>query len=107
MVDFHRKVGDTSSLTVKLTANDADALLGSAKKVIFTMSVSDDAEPKAEGLAQIVTASDGVVRYNFDEAEVDKAGIYAIEWEVTYEGGATQTFPIDYPMIVRFTESLN
>lgn len=89
----HLKRGDTSpSILYALTPTTVD-LTGAT--VRFNMRNSDGATIKINrAVAVIVTpAGTPTVRYDWQAADVDTVGFYDAEFEVTYSGGAVETFP--------------
>lgn len=89
---FYLKRGDTSpSLTYALDPATVD-LTGAT--VRFNMRLTGGATKVNRAAAVIVTPTGTpTVRYNWQAADVDTAGFYEAEFEVTYSGGAVETFP--------------
>lgn len=89
---FHLKRGDTSpSLLYALTPTDV-VLTGAT--VVFNMKDSAGTVVVNQAAAIVVTATGTpTVRYDWVSGDVDTAGEFLGEFEVTYSGGAKETFP--------------
>lgn len=93
--DFVIKQNDTTP-AITSTLKDADGgpvnLTGAT--VRFIMRRKGAGTPKVDGEATIGSpATAGGVSYAWDAADTDTAGRYDAEFEVTFAGGAKQTFP--------------
>lgn len=84
-------VGRTFSDT--LTEAGVAADLSTATGVLFILRSPDALEPKVAAAATIVSAPAGTVKYVTVLDDLDTAGEYLQEWQVTYAGGAIATFP--------------
>jgi hypothetical protein len=89
------KKNDTGS-TIQATLTDASGaavnLTGAAVK--FTMTAYGATTPKVnKQTAAIITAASGIVAYTWQAGNLDTAGPYRAEFEVTFGNGAVQTFP--------------
>jgi hypothetical protein len=89
---FTLKTGDTSpSITYALLPATVD-LTGAT--VRFSMRTRDDGTVIVNrAAAVIVTATPPVVRYDWQAGNTTLAGRFDAEFEVTYAGGAIETFP--------------
>ena len=107
---FFIKRNDTADdlqATLKDAANSAVALTGATVK--FTMKKPGAAAAKvSKAAAALVDAANGVVKYAWQAGDTDEAGEFSAEFEVTYAGGAVQTFPNskETRLIVRIREDL-
>lgn len=107
MSEIARKQNDTTPITGELTENGSASDLSNASKVEFFMTEDTNSDPKVSGEASIVDAANGEVRYHFSSDEVDEAGIFLAEWQVTYANGTIHTFPNTGYMRIRFDEDLS
>jgi hypothetical protein len=89
------KRNDTgSTITATLTDAGGNAVDLSGATVKFTMTPDGSTTPKVNKQgATIVTAASGIVRYTWQAGDLDTAGPFRAEWEVTFGGGAVQTYP--------------
>lgn len=65
--------------------------------VVYTLTNVATGEVKvlrAPGVVRNQLSFPGEVYYQWVAGDVDTAGTYAEEWEVTYPGGAKETFPV-------------
>lgn len=96
MRDTHYlKRGDTSpSLLYALDPATVD-LTGAT--VRFNMRPSSGGAVKVNRAAAVIVTATGAptVRYDWQPADVDTAAFFDAEFEVTYTGGAVETFPND------------
>lgn len=88
---FYLKRGDTSPSLIY--ALDPTTVVLTGATVRFNMRLSNGAVKVNRAAAVIVTTSPPVVRYDWQAGNVDTAGFYEAEFEVTYAGGAVETFP--------------
>lgn len=89
---FYLKRGDTSPSLIYALDPATVVLTGST--VRFNMRLSGGAVKVSRAAAVIVNATGApTVRYDWQAGDVDTAGFYDAEFEVTYAGGAVETFP--------------
>lgn len=99
---FHTKRGDTRT-AIKATLKDAKEqpvdLTNCRVKFIMTKIGGKTAKINREAI--IKDAANGIVWFVFEANEVDEAGTYRAEFEVTYADGRVETFPnADYITII-------
>lgn len=90
---FYLKKGDNSpSLIYALTP--ASVVLTGAT-VRFNMRAANGGAVKISRAAAVIVTATGTptVQYNWQAADTDTAGFFDAEFEVTYAGGAVETFP--------------
>ena len=99
---FYLTKGDTSpSLLYALTPTTVD-LTGAT--VRFNMLLNGGAVKISRAAAVVVTQTGTpTVRYDWNAADTDTAGFYSAEFEVTYAGGAVETFPNSDFIVVAIT----
>lgn len=98
--DFHLKAHDLlPSIQASLTNGGAAVDLTGAT-VKFIMRAADANFSPSAGTAKINTAAvlvppatSGVVRYDWVTGDTDSPGNYVAEWQVTFTGSKTETFP--------------
>jgi len=103
---FHIKRNDTSpsiSCSIDIGGTAVD-LTGTDVKFIMRKEGASAATVAAA--AVIVSALGGIVRYDWQAADTAIAGLYAVEWEVTFSGGTKRTFPQDGYLYVNVLSDL-
>lgn len=106
MSKIYRKRNDTTPLSHTLRENGEPADLSNATKVEFFMSLSVDKALKADGTGTVVDETSGEVQYSFSQDEVDEAGFFMAEWQVTYGDGTIRTYPNKDYLTVQISEDL-
>lgn len=94
MPDFTIKANDRlPSIQATLSSGGAPLNLTTATGVKFIMKTKTGNTIKVNGVATIVTAASGVVRYDWLAVDTATPGEYVAEWEITWTGGKKQTVP--------------
>lgn len=90
---FYIKQNDTSpALQVTLKDGDGNVVDFTGATVVFSMSAGGVVKVN-EQAATSVDAANGVVKYSWAAGDTDTPGNYLGEFEVTFAGGAIQTYP--------------
>lgn len=106
MPSFVIKQNDTMpALEATLKRNGEVVDLSDASSVNFYMK--QDNEVKVNGSADIDNASKGIVVYYWQSGDTDTPGGCIGEFEVTYNSGATETFPNDSYLNIFIYKEIN
>jgi len=93
---FYVKQNDTSpAMLATLQDADGNAVNVTGATVRFHMRAVGSTTVVVDEAATIVTALDGLVRYDWQAADTDTIGSYQAEFEVTYADATRETFPND------------
>lgn len=93
---FYIKQNDTSPfLLATLKDGNGNLIDLTAATVRFHMRAVGASSATVDGSAAIVNEDQGAVKYTWQSGDTATAGIYEAEFEVTYSGGAIETFPND------------
>lgn len=107
--DYFVKRGDDSpaiTSTLYDAAGDPVNLTGATVRFFMSKRGSDSTTVAGNGeIADDETT--GVVSYEWQEGDTDDPGDYEAEWEVTFAGGAKQTFPNSGFVRVRILRDLS
>ena len=108
MATYYVKQNDVGSVTPQTFLQDAngDAVNLTSASVRFLMA-APGVDPVVAEDAEVVDADTGEVRYTWLEGDLDDAGYYRAEWEVTYSNDAVETFPADGYISVVIREDLD
>jgi hypothetical protein len=106
-VDFFVKQLDTAPVIAfqLLDGTGAPVVLTGAT-VKFMMQAPGDANPKINAAATITDAATGKVSYTWSGTNTDTIGDYLAEWQVTFGGGAVETFPNGEILKVRILDDI-
>jgi hypothetical protein len=111
--NFTIKQGDTTSILSGVVENSGGTAVSiQAATVIFRMAPVSGGTCSVAGTATIdqvdagLDGSIGQLHYSWTPTDTAQAGLYAAEWQVTFSGGAIQTFPNGDPILVRITEDI-
>jgi hypothetical protein len=83
--------GDTVPLTVTLPVDLTDV---SNVELVF---MNQDHEELFRDSATITDAAGGNVAFDWNSEQVDRHGVYKLEWKLTWTDGAIETFPKEGP----------
>lgn len=106
MADFVGKVGDRlPAYTDQLIDHDGNPVDLDDASVRFVMRPLGEADVKVDAAGEVVTdgdttPADGWVRYWWATEDLDTAGIFLAEWQVTFADLRTQTYPGDRQLVV-------
>jgi len=93
---FYIKRNDTSpAMLATLQDANGDAVDITAASVRFHLRPINSQTVTVDEAATIVTAPDGLVRYDWQAADTATIGSYQAEFEVTYADTTVETFPND------------
>ena len=91
---FNIKQNDTSpTLSVVVADSSGTAINITGASVLFKMRAVNSSSLKVNSSATITNASNGAVSYTFSASDTDTAGLFQGEFQVTFSGGAIETFP--------------
>lgn len=91
---FNIKQNDTSpTLSVVIADSLGTAINITGASVQFKMRAVNSSTLKTNASATITNASGGAVSYTFSTSDTDTAGLFQGEFQVTFSGGAIETFP--------------
>jgi hypothetical protein len=107
VADAYVKRNDTQPVLERtlLDVDDAPVNLTGAT-VKFIMRKPGASTAKVSAAATVVTPLAGEVSYQWTGTDTDTAGTYNGEFEVTFSGGAKQTFPNDGHLKIEVVEDL-
>ncbi len=93
--DAYWKQGDTSpAISEQLLSGTGAVVDLTGASIKFMMWGQGDAAIKVNAAASIVGApTNGTVSYTPTALNTDTQGDYLVEWQVTFGGGAVETFP--------------
>lgn len=106
---YYRVTGDTESPLGpdRLTDEDGATVdLSGATVALHVWSATDGStliSDDTSGNVSITDAANGEVEYEFQSGDLDTAGQYHYEWEVTFSDGGIETWPSrdgDYGVLV-------
>jgi len=92
--DFYWKQGDTApAIAEQFFDGTGTAVNLTGATVKFMMWGQGDTAVKVNATATITDATLGKVSYTPNSTDTNTKGIYLVEWQVTFGGGAIETFP--------------
>ena len=93
---FYVKQNDTSpSMLATLQDAGGDVINLTSADVRFHMRKISSGAVVVDNAASVVTADQGLVRYDWQSDDTASIGSYLAEFEVTYGDGTVETFPND------------
>lgn len=96
MTDFKIKQNDTSpGIEAILKDSDNNPINLTGASLRFIMAKYNSTELKVDASATIVTAAEGLIKYDWIIGDTDESGTFKAEFEVTYNDGTIETFPND------------
>jgi hypothetical protein len=95
------------SITATLLDGDGAAIDLSGCTVTFLMREQTAASLTVNAAATVVSAAAGTVRYDWLAADVDTAGRYYCEWQITYPDTKKMTVPTSGYDLVIIEEDLD
>jgi hypothetical protein len=105
--DAYWKQNDTSpAITGALKDGTGAAVNLTGASVKFMMWAPGEASAKINAAATITGASTGNVSYTPNSTDTNTIGDYLAEWQVTFSGGAVETFPNAALLKVRVTDDV-
>lgn len=94
MTTYHVKTGDTAPRPrTQLLDGAGQPVVLTGAAVRFKAFTAPGVTAKVDGVATIVDAPTGLVEYPLTAPDTTPAESYLVEWQVTFGGGAVQTFP--------------
>jgi hypothetical protein len=104
---FWIKQGDTApSIAYQLEDGDGTPVDITGAAVKFIMYAPGASSPKVNTAATITTAATGMVAYTFNASDTDAIGDYLGEFQVTFAGGAVETWPDGDWLKIRILDDL-
>ena len=104
LADYYIKQGDTGllirSFCEDATGTPVDITGATVKFHMTNINGSATGALNASGTNENATST-GRVSYTFTAGQTANAGLYIAEWEITFGGGAIQTFPNGRQMLIR------
>ena len=105
---FFLKQNDTSpSLRAKLVGPTGAVTNLAGCSVRFHMKLGSGSALKVDGIASIVDAPNGLVQYNWSPSDTNSVGQFIGEFEVTFPGGAVETFPNNSNIQITISPEIN
>jgi hypothetical protein len=104
---FYIKQNDTSPfLLATLKDGNGNLIDLTAASVRFHMRSVGASSATVDAAAVVVDEDQGSVKYEWQAADTATSGTYEAEFEVTYSGGAIETFPNDGHIRVIITDDV-
>ncbi len=105
--DAYWKQNDTApAIAEQLLDGTGAAVALTGASVKFMAWFPGDAAVKVNAAATITDAANGKVSYTPNSTDTNTIGDLMVEWQVTFAGGAVETFPNSGHQKVRVTDDL-
>jgi hypothetical protein len=105
--DWYVKANDTSpAIAYQLKDGTGAVVVLTGASVKFMMYAPGGAAAKVNAAATIIDALLGKVSYTPTASNTDTPGDYLGEWQVTFAGGAIETFPNSDHLKIRVRQDL-
>ncbi len=103
---FFIKRNDTSPAFRRTLKDAAGTVINVTGATILFKATTMDDVIKINAAADIIDGAGGVVEYVWVTGDTDTAKKYKVEWEVTFSGGAIESFPNDEQDFLQITRDL-
>jgi len=106
MTDYSVKAGDAGTEIAATLKDSAGAVDLTGATVAFAMADAQFRAAKVNAPASVVDAAAGKVSYQWQPGDLDTAGSYVAEFEVSFADGSVATFPSSGYVHIRIVEDL-
>jgi hypothetical protein len=106
METFNIKRGDTSPSLLYALIPSSTVLTGATVRFSMKDHLSGAVKINRAAVTVVTATGSPTVRYDWNGTDTDTAGFYFAEFEVTYAGGAIETFPNSDFVLVQVTDDI-